>query len=410
MDLLISTLRNLRAHALRFGLTSLGIVWGAFMLTFLSGTMEGFDRHYKHELQEVGPKLVVLWPGSILKTRVGERGARPVEVDDEDVDRIAQLHSVEDTSPSILMWSQIVRAGRRTQLLHVNGGNEQALRLRNFEVAEGRFLTPTDVERAARVAFLGPEAAQRLFGHEPALGRTIQIESESFRVVGVAVPKGDQLMHLHGKDDLSVIVPYTTAQRRLVRTDRLGEVMFSPVTREGSFDAIRHTRQLIALHHDFPPDLETALSYLNFYEILADIYAMNTALRIFLVVAGVITLLVGAVGVMNIMLVVVGERINEIGLRKAVGGTSRAIFLQFLLEAATVCGISGALGAGLGVAATQILGAVSPPGTPAASPPVLDPITVIAVVASLVAVGMVSGIAPAVRAARVPPAEALRAS
>jgi putative ABC transport system permease protein len=325
VDLLISTLRNLRGHALRFGLTSLGIVWGAFMLTFLSGTMEGFDRHYKHELQEVGPKLVVLWPGSILKTRVGERGARPVEVDDEDVDRIAELHSVENTSPSILLWSQIVRAGRRTQLLNVNGGNEQTLRLRNFEVAEGRFLTPTDVERAARVAFLGPEAAQRLFGREPALGRTIQIESESFRVVGVAVPKGDQLMHLHGKDDLSVIVPYTTAQRRLVRTDRLGEVIFSPVTREDSFDAIRHTRQLIALHHDFPPDLDTALTYLNFYEILADIYAMNTALRIFLVVAGVTTLLVGAVGVMNIMLVVVGERINEIGLRKAVGGTSRAI-------------------------------------------------------------------------------------
>jgi putative ABC transport system permease protein len=410
VDLLISTIRNLRAHAMRFGLTSLGIAWGAFMLTFLSGSMEGFDRHYKRELREVGPKLVVMWPGSILKNRVGERGARPVEVDDEDVDRIAQLHSVEDTSPSILLWSQIVRAGRRTQLLTVNGGNEQTLRLRNFEVAEGRFLTPTDVERAARVAFLGPEAAERLFGHEPALGRTIQIESESFRVVGVATPKGDQLMHIHGRDDLTVIVPYTTAQRRLVRKDELGEVIFAPVTREGSADTIRHTRQLIALHNDFPPELETALTYLDFYEILADIYAMNTALRIFLVMAGVITLLVGAVGVMNIMLVVVGERINEIGLRKAVGGTSRAIFLQFLMEAAAVCGISGALGAGLGVAATQILGAVSPPGTPSASPPVLDPTTVIAVVTSLVAVGMVAGIAPAVRAARVPPAEALRAS
>jgi putative ABC transport system permease protein len=410
VDLLLSTFRSLRAHAMRFALTSVGIVWGAFMLTFLSGTMEGFDRHYKRELQEIGPKLVVMWPGSVLKNRVGERGARPVEVDDEDVDRIAQLHSVEETSPSILLWSQIVRAGRRTQLLTVNGGNEQTLGLRNFEVAKGRFLTPTDVERAARVAFLGPEAAERLFGHEPALGRTIQIESESFRVVGVAVPKGDQLMHLHGRDDLTVIVPYTTAQRRLVHDDELGEVLFAPVTREGSFGAIRDTRQLIALHHDFPPELETALTYLDFYEVLVDIYAINTALRIFLVAAGAITLLVGAVGVMNIMLVVVGERVNEIGLRKAVGGTSRAIFLQFLVEAATVCGVSGALGAGLGVAATQLLGAVSPPGTPSASPPVLDPITVIAVVASLVAVGMVAGLAPAVRAARVPPAEALRAS
>jgi putative ABC transport system permease protein len=410
VDLLLSTLHSLRAHAMRFGLTSVGIVWGAFMLTFLSATMEGFDRHYRRELEEVGPKLVVLWPGSILKNRVGERGARPVEVEDDDVDRLHRLHSVEDSSPSIVLWSQIVRAGRRTQLLLVNGANEQMLRLRNYEVAEGRFLTPTDLERSSRVAFLGAEAAERLFGHRPALGRTVQIESESFRVVGVAVPKGDQLMHLHGRDDRAVIIPYTTAQRRFVRTERLEEVFFSPVTREGSFDAVWHTRQLIALHHDFLPDLETALSYLNLYEVLVGIFGINTALRIFLIVAGVITLLVGAMGVMNIMLVVVGERTKEIGLRKAVGGTRRAIFVQFLAEAAVVCGVSGLLGAGLGVAATQTLGAVSPPGTPTASPPVLDPVTVIAVVASLVAVGIVAGIAPAVRAARVPPAEALRSA
>jgi putative ABC transport system permease protein len=408
VDLLLSTLRSLRAHAMRFGLTSVGIVWGAFMLTFLSATMEGFDRHYRRELEEVGPKLVILWPGSILKNRVGERGARPVEVEDDDVHRIGRLHSVEDSSPSILLWSQIVRAGRRTQLLLVNGANEQMLRLRNFQVAEGRFLTPTDLERAARVAFLGAEAARRLFGPRPALGQTLQIESESFRVVGVAAPKGDQLMHIHGKDDRGVIVPYTTAQRRFVRTERLEEVIFSPVTREGSFESVWHTRQLIALHHDFSPALETALSYLNLYEILVDIFALNAALRIFLIVAGVITLLVGAVGVMNIMLVVVGERIKEIGLRKAVGGTRRAIFVQFLVEAVLVCGASGLLGAGLGVAATQLLATFSPPGAPTASPPVLDPVTVIAVVASLVVVGIVAGIAPAVRAARVPPAEALR--
>lgn len=409
MDLLLSTLRSIRAHALRFGLTSLGITWGALMLTFLSASMEGFERHFTTQLEEVGPKLVVLWPGSVLKNRVGERGARPVELDNDDVERLRRLHSVESVAQSIMMWSQIVRSGPRTKLLPVHGGTDTTQGIRNFEVAEGRFLTPTDVESAARVAFLGSEAAERLFGRARALGKRIQIESEAFRVIGVAVSKGDQLIHIHGRDDLAVIIPYTTAQRRFTHTDRLHELIFAPVTREASADAIRHVRQILGLHHGFDPELETAVSYVNFHEVLADIFNLLTALRVFQIAAGVITLLVGAVGVMNIMLVVVGERTNEIGLRKAVGASSRDIFVQFFTEAAAVCGLSGLLGAALGVATTQAFGATAPPGTPASSPPLLDPVTVIAIALSLVAVGLVAGIVPAVRAARTPPAEALRA-
>ncbi|MEE9608484.1 MAG: ABC transporter permease [Myxococcota bacterium] len=410
MDLLQSTFRSLRAHALRFGLTSLGIVWGAFMLTLLSGTSAGFVQHFETELQEVGPKLVLVWPGSVIKNRVGERGARPVELDNDDVARLRQLHSVEDMAPDIVLWSQIVRAGRRTKLLTVNGGDEETLRIRNFEIAQGRFLTKTDVERAARVAFLGPQAAERLFGAAPALGRTIQIESQRFRVIGVSVAKGEQLLHINGRDDLAVIIPYTTAQRWFTHTERLEQVILASVTPEGSVDAITHTRQLLGLHHDFDPDLDTAISYMNVYEALVDIYASLDALRLFLVFAGIITLMVGAVGVMNIMLVVVGERVNEIGLRKAVGGTSRAVFVQFLAEATAVCGVSGVLGAALGVGGAQLLGALSPPGTATSSPPLLDPVTVLAIVGSLVAVGIVAGVVPAVRAARVDPAQALRSN
>jgi putative ABC transport system permease protein len=404
-----STFRSIRAHKMRFALTSAGILWGAFMLTFLSGTMEGFDQHFRRELEEAGPKIVIMFPGSIFKNRVGERGARRVELDNDDVPRIDALHSVEDTDHDILLWSQVVRAGARTKLLHVNGGNENTARIRNIEIADGRFLTPLDVERASRVAFLGPVAAERLFGSRPAVGRNIQIESQTFRVIGVAVAKGEQLIHIHGKEDVAVIIPWTTAQRRFTRTDQLHRMAFTPRTREQSFEAVQHTRQVMGLHHGFDPNVRTALSFMNIYEALIDIYGITVAIRIVLVSAGVITLMVGAIGVMNIMLVVVGERTNEIGLRKAVGGRSRDIFVQFLAEAAAVCGISGMLGSVLGVATTQLLGAVSPPGTPTSSPPVLDPVTVIAVVTSLVVVGIVAGLAPALRAAKVPPAEALRA-
>ena len=408
IDLLLSTLRSLRAHALRFSLTSLGIVWGAMMLVFLSAMMEGVDRHFRRELQEVGPRIVILWPGSVLKNRVGERGARLVEVEEDDLDSLQTLDSIEDVAPDILLWAQIVRAGRRTKLLAVNGASERTQAIRNFEVAEGRFLTPTDIERGARVAFLGAESAERLFGREPAVGRRIQIESVSFRVIGVSVPKGDQLIHVNGKDDTVVMIPWTTARRWLDRNDHFEQVIFAAPTQEASFTAVDHSRDLLALRHAFDPRVETALAYLNFHEVMRDVYNVQIGLRIFLVAAGVITLLVGAMGVMNIMLVVVGERTVEIGLRKAVGATSRAIFVQFVAEAGAVCAISGLIGAALGVIMTQLLGGVAPPGTPISSPPVLDPFTGIAIVSALIVTGMVAGLLPAVRAARVPPSEALR--
>jgi putative ABC transport system permease protein len=410
VDLLLSTLRSLRAHALRFTLTSLGIVWGAFLLTYLTGSMEGVDDHFTRELEEAGPRIVIAWPGSVIKSRVGERGARGVELEREDVERMQLVHSVEDAAPDLTMWSQIVRAGGRTKLFTVNGVSERSERIRNLVPGRGRFFTPLDVERSARVAYLGAVAAERLFGALPAVGRTIQIESVRFRVIGVNEPKGEQMIGVNGWDDWIVFVPWTTAQRWLTHQDLVTEVVFAPTTREGSWDSIRHVREIVGLHHDFPPDLDTALSFFNVHDVLQIVHGLFFSFRIFLVSAGLITLVVGGVGVMNIMLVIVGERTNEIGLRKAVGARSRSILLQFLAESSAVCGLSGLLGAGLGVGATQLVARLAPPDGPFGSPPVLAPFTVVVIVGALVAVGIVAGLVPAVRASRIPPAEALRAS
>jgi len=405
VDLLLATLRSLRAHALRFSLTSLGIVWGAFLLTFLTSSMRGTEEHFTRELEEVGPKVVVLWPGSVLENRVGERGARAVRLEREDVDR---LRAIENASPDLKLWSQIVRAGPRTKLFAVNGVGAEASAIRNLLPAEGRFVTNLDVERNARVAYLGAVAAERLFGAAPALGRRIQIESVTFLVVGVGRAKQDQMIGVNGWDDWIVFVPWTAAQRWLLRSDEVTQISFAPARREESQAAIRQTRELLGLHHDFAPDLDTALSFFDVHEILAIVFDLFTAVRVFLLSAGVVTLLVGAVGVMNIMLVVVGERTAEIGLRKAVGARDRAIFAHFLAEAAAVCGVSGVAGALLGIGFTKLVARLSPPESPLASPPLLDPFAIAVVVAGLVGVGIVAGVLPAVRAARIPPAEALR--
>jgi putative ABC transport system permease protein len=371
--------------------------------------MQGFDQHFMTELEEAGPKIVLVFPGAVLKNRVGERGARTVEIENEDVAALSALDSIEKASPDFSLWSQIVRAGGRTKLFKVDGVSDASASIRNLIPRDGRFFSKADVERDARVAYLGAVAAERLFGGAPAVGRTLQIESITFRVIGVNQAKGDQMVGMNGWDDWAVFIPYTTAQRWLTHTDKLEQIAFEPTTREGSWEAVRNTREVLGLRHDFPPDLDTALSFFNVQEILQIVRQLFLGFRIFLVTAGGVTLLVGAIGVMNVMLVVVGERTNEIGLRKAVGASDRAIFAQFLAEAAAVCGVSGVIGTLLGAGFAKLTAALSPADGPLTKVVVLDPFIITVMMIALVAVGVVAGVVPAVRAARIAPAEALRA-
>jgi putative ABC transport system permease protein len=408
MDFLLQTLAAVRAHALRFGLTSLGIAWGAFMLTYSLTTTEGMDRHFRDQLETAGPRVVYVFPGTIIKNRVGERGARPVELEAEDVARLPDFSVIDDAAPNLLLWNQLVRADRRTKLLTVFGVAPVTREIRNFEVAEGRFISGTDLARAARVAFLGSEAATRLFGERPALGRTIHIEGHPFEVCGVAVEKGQQLVGFGGRDDRGVLVPYTTVQRWLGRDDHLNQLVFRPVTRQRSGEGIARVRESVGLHHDFEPSLDTGLSFVNVQDVAQILDRLFSSLDFFLLAAAGITLAVGAVSVTNIMLVVVGERTREIGLRKAVGAPHGAIFRAFLAETALVCIVSGVLGALLGIGLAVAIAHGTPPDQRVISPPRFDLPRIATLVAILVATGIAAGLLPAWRAARIPPAEALR--
>jgi putative ABC transport system permease protein len=255
---------------------------------------------------------------------------------------------------------------------------------------------------------LGPEARRRLFGAAPALGESIDLNGIRFRVVGITIAKGTQVSNVGNPDDQLVLIPYTAAQRWFQQTDDVEEMVLTAKTRERSQGAIEAVRGLVSLHEHFVPDTDSAMWSMNYWDTLRPLFGMFTALQLFFVIAGVVTLFVGAVGVMNMMLVVVGERTWEIGLRKALGARSRDVFAQFLLEAALVAGGAGVLGAAGGVAllqATKSLferGDIQTTGWP-------DPVTTFAITLSLVVVAIVSGAMPALRAARISPAEALRA-
>lgn len=401
-------LRSIAAHKLRFALTSLGVAWGALMMTFLSAQIGTMNEHFRHELEEIGPKLVIMGRGMIAHERVGERMSRELDLDSVHVERIESLAIVEHASPNIELRNQVVRHGRRIKLLEVVGWDDDGGLIRNVGVAEGRFLSAGDIAHGARVAVLGPEAKRRLFGAEPALGETIEVNGMRVRVIGVSEEKGTQISNVGSPDDQLVIVPYTTAQRWFQQTDDVNELVLVAPKREQSAAAIAAARGIVGLHEHFTPDTDTAMWAMNYWDTMKPLFGMFTALQLFFLIAGLVTLFVGAVGVMNMMLVVVGERTWEIGLRKALGARSRDVFAQFLLEAVLVSSGAGVLGAAGGVALLQatksmlLAGGMHVTGWP-------DPVTTLAITLSLVGVAVIAGVMPALRAARISPAEALRA-
>jgi len=412
VDVWLDTLRSVRAHGLRYALTSLGIVWGIFTMTFLQSMTDGFDAHYEQQLTKIGSRLIVLFPGVITKDRVGQRDARSVEIEMPDLGRLERSVQITGTTPNLRVGPSVLRVGRRTKLIATYGVSHRAQELRNFEVREGRFLSAADVRQKRRVLFLGQEAARRLFGARPALGQTVHIESIPFEVIGVSRPKGDQMVNFGPNDDELALIPVTASQRWFTQSRSVNDVFVQVRDPGASREAVGIARILLARHHDFSPHSYTAVGAFSLEEVLDLVRLLGLGLSIFFGVTGLVTLAVGGVGVMNIMLVVVGERRKEIGLRKALGASNAGVFLQFLSESVVVTSAAGVLGALLGAGLVAAAAASIPldplTGTPVTSPPELFAGTLVWITLVMVTTGVVAGVVPALRAMQVEPAIALR--
>ena len=415
----VRSILNEAAQALRFNrqrsiLTVISLAWGVACFVILYSYGDGFQHALQSAFRAVGHDLILMFNGQTSTQAGGERAGKRIRLAEDDVTTIREaVPMVGAISPEVMVrGAQMVR-GYRSRNESVRAVYPVYGRIRNMTMATGRWLTPEDQTQRLRVAVLGATLAKRFFGEIPPEGEEIAINGLRFAVVGVLKTKV-QISNYNTPDNECVFIPYEIAG--LLRDIQYPDfIVWSPVNPMFRAEAMRQTRETLARVHNFSPNDERAVRMLAFNEFMKMIDTMALALRILLAFIGTLTLAIGGVGLANIMLVSVTQRTREIGVLKSIGATRRAILGQFLIEAMAIVTAGGVLGVLCGYAVTATLQSL----------PLLGPlfedtsgqgdvrlqISRFAVLTStlmLEVVGLVAGLLPAIKAARMDPIEALR--
>ena len=401
-------MRALAKNKMRAILTVLGVVIGIAAVTTMVSIGESASQLVQGQLQSLGTNVIVVIPGS--GRRGGVREAPVVTLTAEDSDRIAS------DCPAVMVASPLVGAAGQVIFGNVNwrpkemmGVGPDYLSVRNWPLQSGGFFTASDVTSADKVCVIGRTLVAKLFQTSNPLGQTIRVKNIPFRVVGVLKEKGANIIG-DDQDDI-VLIPYTTVRKRLQGSgfDNVDAIMASARTEVQMTTAEDQIRQLLMERHRIHPGSKADFEVQNTTEISAMLGVITGTITLMLSAIAGISLLVGGVGIMNIMLVSVTERTREIGIRMAVGARGRDILRQFLVEAILLSAIGGVIGIALGIGASTGLTLLINALSSGAEWPVV--ISVPAAVVALLfaaAVGMFFGFYPARRASRLDPIDALR--
>lgn len=393
---------TLVANKLRSSLTMLGIIIGNASVIATIGIGEGTQKFVAQELESLGPDVLFVLPGNRETQRISLDQPKTLVL--ADAEAIAtQVPSVQAVAPEVNSRSLVTYRNKNTNV-NVIGTTPEFLPVRNFDVARGRFFTELDIRRSNQVAVLGADLAERLFGNVAPVGQQLRVKNLTFQVVGVLEPKGSNL----GVDyDDAALVPITTMANRIVgRTSPYGIELTYLVTSAKNADSVKAAEfqiaNLLRLRHKITGEDDFTIR--SQQDALETVGRITGGLTIMLAAIAAISLIVGGIGVMNIMLVSVTERTQEIGLRKAIGATQQDILIQFIIEAVILSTAGGLVGTALGIGGVLLVGALTPLEAGISSAAIATAVGVSG------GIGLFFGVVPARRAAQLDPIVALRSA
>ena len=389
---------SLVANKLRSLLTMLGIIIGVAAVIALVSIGNGVKQDIEESISSLGSNLLVVLPGAPRTpgARSSQGSMKSLKI--SDYEAIAKLEGVKAASP-MTNGSYVVIYQNKNWTTSVAGVNSNFQDVNNWTMTSGRFFSDKNVQNRERVAVVGQTVVKNLFADEDPVGKEIRVKNIPFRVIGVLKSKGNGTM---GNDqDDTVLIPYTTSMERVEGIDYLRRV-YVVAKDDGGIDRLQaDIENLLRVRHNIKDTNLDDFNIQNMKSIMETVAQTTGTFTLFLGAVAAISLVVGGIGIMNIMLVSVTERTREIGVRKALGATYSVIVTQFLIEAVVISLMGGFIGIAFGIGASKVIGMVSGMSTIVSVP------TIIMSFAFSMAIGLIFGIYPARKAAKLNPIDAL---
>ena len=389
---------SLIANKMRSILTMLGIIIGVAAVIALVSIGNGVKQDIQNSISSLGSNLLMVMPGAPRTPGVRPSAGSMKSLKVSDYEAISKLDGVKAASP-MTNGSYVVIYQNKNWTTSVSGVSYNYLDVNNWSMKSGRFLSEKNVQNRERVAVVGKTVVKNLFGDEDPVGAEIRVKNIPFRIIGVLNSKGSGAMG-NDQDDM-VIIPYTTAMERVEGVDYLRMIYVTGKDENGIDRLPSDIENLLRVRHGIKDTNLDDFNIQNMNSIMETMEETTGTLTLFLGAVAAISLVVGGIGIMNIMLVSVTERTREIGVRKALGATYSVIVTQFLIEAVVISLMGGIIGIILGIGSSKLIGMASGMSTVISVP------TIVMSFAFSMAIGLIFGIYPARKAAKLNPIDAL---